>query len=58
MLKHICFPVSRSLKGGCEGIEQQRRLGFRDSVTRSVAVPAAIPQLAKFATASAGILQS
>ena len=58
MLKHFHCLVRGFLKGRCEGIEQPRqRLGFRDSVTRSVAVPVAIPRVAKFATASAGILQ-
>jgi hypothetical protein len=58
MLRHIHFLVSRSLKGRCEAIEQQRqRLDFRDSATCSVAVPAAIPRLARFATASAWSLQ-
>jgi hypothetical protein len=58
MLRHVYFPVGRSLRGGCEGIEQPRqRLRFRNLVTRSVAVPTAIPRVAKFATASAGIHQ-
>ena len=58
MLKHIHFLVSCSLQGGRERIKQQRkRLGFRDSVTRSVAALAAIPQATEFATASAGVLQ-
>ena len=59
MLRHIYFLVSRTLQGECEGSTRQRqRLGFHDSIARSIAVPAAIPRAAKFATACAGILQS
>jgi hypothetical protein len=57
MLKLIHFLVSRSLKGACAGIDQQRqRLDLGDSIARPIAVRAAIPRVAKFVTASAGIL--
>lgn len=55
MLIHIHFLASRFWKGRCAG-GQQQRLAFPDSVTRTVTALAAIPRMAKFATACTGIL--